>query len=181
MTFRGSHGRSESQWNGVNAVSDSQNGVNGQNQNGQNSNPKQHLFSTQREHINSNQRSISRRFQFISPLFIVEEWNESPNDNDYVIAEGGYFYSLSLNLEAIVMSWGPSRQIALVHFLLRRETADSKAMMMKMLGDMIRSYICGDVLDLRSRLDFISEYFIVLNEVLRRAVEESAAIGMGHG
>ena len=130
------------------------------------------LFSTQSDHRRR------RRFRFLSPRFIVEQWTETMEHGED--CDGGHFYSLSLNLEAIAMSWGPQRQIALVHFLLRREAVDSKAMITKMLHDMIGRYCCGHRVrvDLRSRLHFISECFIVLNEVLRRAVEESAAIAL---
>ncbi len=122
---------------------------------------------------------IRRRHRFVSPRFIVEQWTERHGpDGGGEQFDGGHFYTLSLRLEAIAMSWGPQRQIALVHFLLRRETVQSKAMMTKMLHDMIGRYCCGDRVrvDLRSRLHFISECFMVLNEVLRRAVEETAAI-----
>ena len=55
-----------------------------------------------------------KRYQFISPLFIIEQWTEHKQAFD-----GGNFYTLSLNLDAIVHSWGPERQIPLLHFLLQ--------------------------------------------------------------
>jgi len=45
---------------------------------------------------------------------------------------------------------------------------------------MIKYYCLGYKFDLRSRLDFISEYFIVLNKVLSRTIEESAIIAANH-
>ncbi len=134
----------------------------------QNENLKQKQMKTK------NPKIARKRYRFISPLFILEEWTERyQNGHSF---DSGNFYTLSLNLSAIVHSWGPERQIPLLHFLLHRDTNDSKTIIVKMLYDMIKFYCCGYKLDLRSRLDFISEYFIVLNEVLRRAVEESATI-----
>ncbi len=75
---------------------------------------------------------------------------------------------------------GPERQIPLLHFLLHRKINDSKIIIIKMLYHMIKYYCLGYKFDLRSRLNFISEYFIVLNEVLRRAFEESANIAAIH-
>eukprot|EP01083_Nonionella_stella_P124427 375690_1 len=121
-----------------------------------------------------------KRFEFISPSFILEKWNMSSTESDDEYYFCGHFYRLSLNLDAIVHSWGPERQIPLLHFLLHRATSDSKAIILSMLHDMIKSYCLGYKYDLRSRLDFISEYFVVLNEVLRRAVEESAIIAQNH-
>eukprot|EP01084_Bolivina_argentea_P251698 422233_1 len=128
--------------------------------------------------INKNKKNdkniINKKYSFISPLFILEIWTEKYTINNKY--SSGNFYTLSLNLDAIVHSWGPERQIPLLHFLLHRKISDSKNIIIKMLYDMIKYYCLGYKFDLRSRLDFISEYFIVLNEVLRRAVEESASI-----
>ena len=93
----------------------------------------------------------------------------------YIQYDIGNFYTLSLNLDAIVHSWGSARdrQLPLLNFLLNRETYQSKRIILKMLFEMIHYYCLGYKYDVRSKLDCISEYFFAINKVLRRAVEES--------
>eukprot|EP01084_Bolivina_argentea_P292398 502655_1 len=70
---------------------------------------------------------LNKKSEFISPSFILEEWTGKYTINNvslYICS--GNFNTLSLNLEAIVHSWGSERQIPLLHFLLHRKISDSK-------------------------------------------------------
>ena len=119
--------------------------------------------------INDKKRSYYRQSD-------SDRYNNINNTTQYVQYDIGNFYTLSLNLDAIVHSWGSSRdrQLPLLNFLLNRETYQSKRIILKMLFEMIQYYCLGYKYDVRSKLDCISEYFVTINQVLRRAVEESS-------
>ena len=144
-------------WHEKHAISDSIGNANNNNNNNNNSDKKP---------SNRNMNHIKSR-------------SNSTNANgsvQYIQYDIGNFYTLSLNLDAIVHSWGSARdrQLPLLNFLLNRETYQSKRIILKMLFEMIEYYCLGYKYDVRSKLDCVSEYFVTINQVLRRAVEESA-------
>ena len=111
-------------------------------------------------------RAGPNSWKFVSPKYIVEQWQTEAECC-------GSFYSLELDLRAIIASWGVQSQDKLLFFLLKRYKTASKQIILELLHDMIKGYVFGERLDIRSDLKVISVYFAQINNVLADAVAES--------
>merc|ERR1719285_636477 len=97
------------------------------------------------------------KLEFKPPKFIVEAWKED--------VYGGRMYTLALDLEQIIVSWGSGKPIELIRFLLERDAKVAKPVIVKLLQSMVIDY-CNHSSEASAALEKISNYFAYLNQVL---------------
>jgi len=97
------------------------------------------------------------KLEFKPPKFIVEAWKED--------VYGGRMYTLALDLDQIIVSWGSAKPIELIRFLLERDAKVAKPVIIKLLLSMVKDY-CNHSSEASAALERISNYFAYLNQVL---------------
>lgn len=96
--------------------------------------------------------------EFKPPKFIVEAWKAED-------VYGGRMYTLALDLDQIIVSWGSAKPIELIRFLLERDAKVAKPVIVKLLQSMVCDY-CNHSSEASAALEKISNYFAYLNQVL---------------
>ena len=101
-------------------------------------------------HVPEADRSFEayRKWTFLSPRYVWESIGDQ---------QQGHFWTLSLNNEAIALSWPVSKRAKLVDYLMKRSTADAKLIVLQL----ILQLICTEP----SQLSLLSRMFSMINRI----------------
>ena len=103
-----------------------------------------------------------RKWTFLSPRFVWESIGDQ---------QQGHFHTLSLNNEAVALSWPVSKRAKLVDFLMKRSTPDAKLIVLQL----ILQIVCTEP----AQLSLLSRMLSMINRIIYDHRTQDRAAGAG--